>query len=99
MSKNDGGPVIRVSKEEVGRPMIPRGVLILPFGPHGNPSSIYVGERITFTQTIEFEGRRFDLTYHGAEVEDVFGPEDKSFGEPGIHVFVGPDVPVTWEAK
>lgn len=71
------------------RPDIPRGLIPLPCGPHGNPSSIRLGEKITFTTLLLLGSESCAVTYHGAEVREI--------GPTGLVVHVPPDLAVTWE--
>lgn len=84
MSANDGGPPIRVSREPVDRPRIPRGRTFVPIAIFDVPPK--PGDIITFPWA-----RRdgFTLTFHDVEVQ---GMRDSD-----LIIDIGPEVVVTWD--
>jgi hypothetical protein len=89
MSLNDGGPVVRVSKEPVEKPEIVRGQM---FGPSQlDDDGLMIGACATYSVRM---GGRWVVTYHGAKVVGQASDD----AECACWILdVAPDTVVTWD--
>jgi hypothetical protein len=83
MSSNDGGDPIRLSKEPVEKPPLPRGFTLI-LRPRDAPRAA-AGDKITVT--VDRSG--FRITMHDVTVDFE--------GEAHTSVNVRPDTVITWE--